>query len=80
MSGRFPKARRIAGGSALALAIASAVCAMTIRDAIVPSAIILFGVPWLLRIGLLGIAWLLLRPISGKWLPMTAVIVLTISI
>jgi hypothetical protein len=68
MSGRFPKARRIAGGSALILATASAVCALTIRDAIVPSSVIFFGVPWLLRIGLLGIAWLLLRPISKKLL------------
>lgn len=68
MSGRFPKARRIAGGSALILATASAVCALTIRDAIVPSSVIFFGVPWLLRIGLLGIAWLLLRPISRKLL------------
>lgn len=74
MSGRFPKARQIAGGSALALAIASAVCALTIRDAIIPSAILFFGVPWLLRIGLLGIAWLLLRPISRKLLFCIAVL------
>ncbi len=80
MNGRFSMAKRIVGGSALALATASALCALTIRDAIVPSAIILFGVPWLLRIGLLVIAWLLLRPVSGKWVPLTAVIVLTISI
>ena len=68
MSGRFSKAKRIAGGSALILATTSALCALTIRDAIVPSAVIFFGVPWLLRIGLLGIAWLLLRPISRKLL------------
>ncbi len=66
MSSRLTKAKRIAGASALALAAASAVCAMTIRDAIIPSAILFFGVPWLLRIGLLGIAWLLLRPISTR--------------
>ncbi len=72
--------KRIVGWSALALTMASAVCAMTIRDAIIPSAIIFFGVPWLVRIGLLGIAWLLLRPISGKGLPLMAMIVLTLSV
>lgn len=68
MSGRFSRARRIAGLAALFLAAASALCALTIRDAIVPGAMIFFGLPWLLRIGLLGIAWLLLRPLSRRWL------------
>ena len=72
-------ARRIAGWSALALSTASAVIALTIRDAIVPSEMIFFGVPWLLRIGLLGIAWILLRPLSRKCLLLGAV-VFTISI
>lgn len=80
MTGRFSKLRQALGGSALALALASAVCATTIRDAVIPSAILFFGVPWLLRIGLLGIAWLLLRPIKRKWLLLAGSLVLTISI
>lgn len=68
MSGRFSRTKRIAGWTSLALAAASALFALTVRDATVPSAMIFFGVPWLLRIGLLGLAWLLLRPVSRKWL------------
>lgn len=67
MSGPFSNARRVAGGAALALAVASAFCALTIRDANVPCALIFFGVPWLLRVGLTGLAWLLLRPPARKW-------------
>ncbi|MEI7926905.1 MAG: endonuclease/exonuclease/phosphatase family protein [Verrucomicrobiales bacterium] len=79
MSKGLSMARRIAGWSALALSTASAVIALTIRDAIVPSEMIFFGVPWLLRIGLLGIAWILLRPVSRKCLLLGA-LVFTISI
>lgn len=68
------------GGSALALAIVSALCAMTIRDAIVPSAMIFFGVPWLLRIGLLGIAWILLRPVRRKCLLILGLGILSTSL
>ncbi len=57
----------MAGVAALALAVLSALCALTIRDANIPSALIFFGVPWLLRIGLLGLAMLLLRPVARKW-------------
>jgi len=80
MNGRFSKAKRIVGGSAMILAIASALCALTIRDAIVPSAMIFFGVPWLLRIGLLGVAWLLLRPIRRRWLLILGLAILSTSL
>lgn len=79
MSSRFSTVKRIAGWAALALAIASALCALTLRDANIPSALIFFGVPWLLRIGLLGLAWLLLPPLSRTWL-LVIVVLLTGSL
>lgn len=79
MSSRLSRVKRIAGWAALALAVASALCALTIRDANVPSALIFFGVPWLLRIGLLVLAWLLLRPSAWKW-KLVIVALLTFSL
>lgn len=51
---------RLAGFSALALAMLSSLVALTLRDAFIPTAIVFFGVPWFLRLMLVVAAWFLL--------------------
>jgi hypothetical protein len=59
--------RKFAGFVALALAALSSLCALGIRDSTVATGMIFFGIPWLLRLMLVVIAWCLLRQQPRKW-------------
>lgn len=64
-----PSLRRLgtlAGRIALGLAALSSGIALTTRDAVVPTAMVFFGVPWLVRLVLAVAAWVLARPKSRK--------------
>lgn len=70
MSGTIPQRQRIrtcAGVAALGLAMFSGLCALTVRDVLVPTEMVFFGGPWLVRWVLVAAAWVLLRPKSRKW-------------
>jgi hypothetical protein len=55
------------GFAALALAVLSSLCALGIRDSMVATGMIFFGIPWLVRLLLVVVAWLLLRQEPLKW-------------
>lgn len=57
----------VAGISAIGLATLSSLVALGPRDASMHTALIFFGVPWLLRLVLVAAAWMLVRPKSRKW-------------
>lgn len=58
---------RKAGWAFFALAAASSLCAISLRDAHWTTAIIFFGIPWLLRLFLTAAAWFLIRPATWRW-------------
>jgi hypothetical protein len=59
--------RRAAGFAALVVAALSSLCALGIRDSTVASGMFFFGIPWLLRLALVGVAWCFLMPAARKW-------------
>lgn len=66
MQAKLRRVKNTAAWSALALAALSSVISLTVRDALVPTAVIFFGVPWLARLVLAVTAHFILRPCGLK--------------
>jgi hypothetical protein len=67
---------RTAGWATFALAAASSVCALGLRDLHWSTALVFFGVPWAVRLFLTVISWFLIRPAGWKWNAVFALLII----